>query len=506
MRIRRGCEYLRLFRLGKGKMNDGGGLGIAYESGHGDSSSLGVSDGYLYRAIIIICTVGLLWMVAETLVFCALSHAGTFNAGGQALKTVFAAEETILDKVIAATEIGVRSTTTGKTVTGWGVSKFAGSALGPLVTIGISVAGMTWGPDIAAWIASKGWSYTGGNVVGPGSGYVVSGSAQGAGASSYTYVSNYHVGVSNNAGNCLALCQANGNGATYGTWNNSEHNQGGWNATYWATSCYSSYTGGGGGYFLCEYPKPGYESYVTLNQETKSAATIQSAYQSDFVTDGSLARKLGEQIIAYLSPFVEEANKNWPGSVPSTGGYAPLSDAQGSTVQQAFNDAIDPQAKTALQESADQNGTSSPAGSVEGPAAKDWEYTPEQMAAAQYAKDLERESVYVTDWAAEKPDDGNGSTATAGTYTLPERKDLPGVLDTFKAALNNLPIISWASGVNLQVSGASSIVNLPIPAAWGGTITVDFADYESVLDAMGAGLYAIVGMAGVLFLFRGRGD
>ena len=67
-------------------------------------------------------------------------------------------------------------------------------------------------------------------------------------------------------------------------------------------------------------------------------------------------------------------------------------------------------------------------------------------------------------------------------------------------------MISWVQGVNLEVSGANSIVTLPLPAAYGGSMTVDFADYESVLDTMGNGLYAIVGMASILFLFRGRGD
>lgn len=80
------------------------------------------------------------------------------------------------------------------------------------------------------------------------------------------------------------------------------------------------------------------------------------------------------------------------------------------------------------------------------------------------------------------------------------------MLDTFKSSLDSLPIISWVNGVELEVSGASSVVSLPLPEAWGSSITVDFADYENILDMMGNGLYALVGMASILFLFRGRGD
>ena len=65
------------------------------------------------------------------------------------------------------------------------------------------------------------------------------------------------------------------------------------------------------------------------------------------------------------------------------------------------------------------------------------------MAAAQYKKDLEREAGWMTDWAGNKPSDGNGSSVDPGAYTLPERKDLPTVLGTFQSELQICRFVKW---------------------------------------------------------------
>ena len=212
------------------------------------------------------------------------------------------------------------------------------------------------------------------------------------------------------------------------------------------------------------------------------------------------AWRMAQDAVEAVGPGVSAANNNWPGDVPASGGYSPMTDAQGSEVQQALNDGVPADVKDDM----GQDGNSSTSRYIQG--LTDWEYTPEQMAAAQKVKDLEREAAWVTDWTANKPADGNGSSIDAGSYTLPERRDLPGVLTTFKNAVGSLPLVSWANGFHVTVTGASSLMTLPLPAGMGGPINVDFADYEGVLDTMGNGLYALVGIASVLFLFRGRGD
>lgn len=433
------------------------------------------------------------------------ARATVFSSSGHVLKTAVAAyDETLLDKVITATEIAVRSGTTGKTATGWGVARFNGAALAPLVTIGITAAGILWSPVIHPWLESHGWWMENNEVHGNEAGAL--GPTQAA----------YDAGVVGNTGTWSAdgvnwhpVYYNYGTEPGYCT-QGSSYNccasppyASTWCGKGWALRCCAGY--GANGHVQVGEPS-NHTNWLdnTQTEVTVPGSTYQTQYQTDFGTDGSLARQVGVDLVNYLGQLVKEANKSWPQVVPDPAGYSPLTEGQGDTVQQAFNDAVDPNAKADLQDIADANGTGPAPGSTA--TQNDWEYTPEQMAAAQYTKDMERETAYLTDWQAEKPDDGNESTMDAGTYTLPERKDLPGVLDTFKSGISSLPIVSWANGVTLEVTGASSIINLPIPAAWGSAIQVDFADYENILDAMGNGLYALVGMASVLFLFRGRGD
>lgn len=459
-------------------------------------------------------------MVVAAVLLSTVDSWAVYSPSGQALKVVYAVEDALLDKVIAATEIGVRSTTTGKVAKGWGIARFAGNALGPLLTIGVSVGGVLISSYLDDWVASHDWWLEGNEIYrasGTGAWQTAPG-APGVGLSVSTAPGAYIIEVRQTAAEALAARNAKGGGGTEvacgaciyqwppGTWACDNTGVGQWDCAVWGNYATGQVSGK---YYYYMYPRNGHTEYVQWVADDPvvvSSASLESQFVTDFATDGGLARQVGADLVDYLGDKVGNANRQWPGTVPESGGYSPLSDAQGATVQQAFNDAVDAKAKENLQERADENGTMVPGGAVEGPAGSDWEYTPEQIAAAQYTKDMEREGAYLTEWGAEKPDDGNDSTIDAGAYTLPERRDLAGVLNSFRSGISSLPIVSWANGVNLTVTGASSIINLPIPAAWGSSITVDFADYENILDGMGNGLYALVGIASVLFLFRGRGD
>lgn len=430
-----------------------------------------------------------------------------YSPQGQALTTLAAYEDTLLDRVIAATKVGVTSSTTGKRATGWGIARFTGSALAPMLTISIAAGGILWEPVIEPWLTENGWWYDNGVIRGHGDNeYVASPGAPGAGkyvgqtdgqggtcyAHLYPTQADAIAAYDAYGGTSLSINMFNDCGP-YGLC---------WSDVYWGHTAKVRRTGSSGSYQYHHFGWPKNGASVELKQEEKSAATVEDEFETDFAVDGSLARSLGVEVVTWAGQQLEVANRNWPGTVPAA--VPGLSESQQDALQTAVNNAIDTQVKDELQDAADQNGTSPAPGSSG--TASDWEYTPEQMAAAQNVKDLEREAAWLTDWEADKPADGNETGVTAGEYTLPERKDLTGVLDTFQGSLASLPIISWASGVELEVSGASSIINLPLPAAWGSSITVDFADYEDILDMMGAGLYALVGMASVLFLFRGRGD
>lgn len=278
----------------------------------------------------------------------------------------------------------------------------------------------------------------------------------------------------------------------------------GWDIEKWVFSC-TGVIGNPTYKFTGCMAKPKYSANANYVEEGSeyvavSSEDLQDTLEGDLVEPDSSAWYLSEDAIKAIEAGVNNANAAWPGQVPAADGYTGLSTSQGADVQQALNDSVPDQVKDDLMDDANSTDANYPEVFL------DWEYTPEQMAAAQKVKDLEREAAWVTDWTANKPADGNGSSIDSGSYTLPERRDLPGVLTTFKNAVGSLPLVSWANGFHVTVTGASSMMTLPLPAGMGGPINVDFADYEGVLDTMGNGLYALVGIASVLFLFRGRGD
>lgn len=271
----------------------------------------------------------------------------------------------------------------------------------------------------------------------------------------------------------------------------------------WTTTLRDCLGVGDTGWSYVEYLYPkgsGYVEWQPGEPVVVSDGSYNTAYDSDFAAGNELVTKSAVDLIDYMGNLIENANREWPGVVPDPEGYGPLSDEQADIVQQALNDGIDEAAKEKLEEMADANGTMQPDGSVAH--WEDWEYSPEAIATAIDAKEREREAAWENDWEA--PD--NGSVIEAGSWEAPEKRDLGGVLDTFSAGLNNLPLVSWLTGYTIELSGATSVVTLAVPVSMGGSIEVDFADYESILDTVGNGLYAVVGLACILFLFRGRGD
>jgi hypothetical protein len=480
-------------------MNDTTRLRTIDESGYGDSTGMGGYNWHILCAI-----VALVMMVG-------VKPAGAvYSELGQALKTVAAFEDTLLDRVIAATEIGVRSSATGKKVTGWGVSKFAGNALGPLVTIGLAAGGVLWSPVIEPWLQSHGWWYDSGVYEAVWNGGWVAKPGVQIGPMAWSITTNGYGTASVVIGYDLADCE------------NRVHPAQGWtcNCTYVTPNWVSAGWPGGWGSNTCCFQnahavtvcmKPSSSPDSMVQHDTTTGvvanATIQTQFETDFGTDGSLARQVGVALVNYLGGLVDNANRSWPDTVPEAGGYAPLTDGQGATVQQAMNDALDAQAKTQLQGIADANGTSNPPGSQTGQN-NDWEYTPEQIAAAQYIQNLALDDKRVADFDSGGGNDDNGSdNNTAGSYTIGARSDLAALLLSYTNSMAALPVVSVVQNSGVTVTGAVSYIDLPLPALLGGnSIHVNFADYESYLIGFGNLLYAFVGFHWLMWLFMGRGD
>ncbi len=90
----------------------------------------------------------------------------------------------------------------------------------------------------------------------------------------------------------------------------------------------------------------------------------------------------------------------------------------------------------------------------------------------------------------------------------PEKSSLTSVLESYKNNLSTLPIVSLLNDAQVNISGSSSVLHLPvrfmgIPDT---TITIDFANYESILDMLGGLLLTFVGFDWTIWLFLGRGE
>lgn len=482
-------------------MYDATRLGIADEFGYGYRPGVGLRDRGLDGTVKkILILVGLIMAVGLARI---AAEAAVYNPAGQALKVVAAVEDSLLDKVIAATEIGVRSQTTGKTATGWGVARFAGSAIGPLLTIGLAVGGVAWSPYIEPWLVEKGWFWEDGQVrknVQTGV-YELAPGATGYGAMSW--YSSYIAKTINVTGF-----------RPYGTYipgsiiHSSAMAQGGWSSTIWA--CYNQSSDFANPYNVLCKPGQTYASYVQLQtiHQAVPEADLKSGFETSFQTDQSNARAIAQALIDYLGPMVKEANKDWPGTVPKDSGYAPMTASQGATVQQTMNDAIDPKAKAELQQYADANGTSAPPGSNTGPAAQDWEYTPDQMAQAWRNQADSLDQAQYQAFADNGGGDDNGDdNITGGTFTIPERQDLSAILVGYMTTVSGLPLVSAIQGSGVVLSNESSTVDLPKPEFMGGgIISINFAQYEWFLVMMGNMLYTVVSLRWLIWLFMGRGD
>lgn len=86
--------------------------------------------------------------------------------------------------------------------------------------------------------------------------------------------------------------------------------------------------------------------------------------------------------------------------------------------------------------------------------------------------------------------------------TLPTKLSLTGIMESFYNSINNLPIVSTFTGINMQVSGANSNLCISVPMGVGQRC-YDASQASGPLQTAGNGILSIVTFWSVLGLFRG---
>jgi hypothetical protein len=257
---------------------------------------------------------------------------------------------------------------------------------------------------------------------------------------------------------------------------------------------------------MADYSHQGYvyanaAGWVELGADNWVAATnaeVETAVQTDTQANPapSDALKAVAAAINATQDAIDAANQAWPQTAAVGQTYPGLTQDQGNALQQAYNESIPTEVKTDL---------ATLTGADPGPyptpkQPEDWEYTPEQMAAAQYTQDKKLDTERQADYQSTAGSDGN---MTEVEPPLPEKKSLTGVLNSFYGAVQSLPIISAFTGWHLEIE-ADSHIHLP-KSTWmgGGTIDLDFADYGWVWEFMGGMLLALTTWRWTLWVFEG---
>jgi len=93
------------------------------------------------------------------------------------------------------------------------------------------------------------------------------------------------------------------------------------------------------------------------------------------------------------------------------------------------------------------------------------------------------------------------------TPSAPEKESLTAALSHYTDGLGTLPIIGILTGAQLSISGSDPVLTLPLAIGEStNNITVDFSEYQTILDLIGTMLLTWVGISWIMWLFMGRGD
>lgn len=211
------------------------------------------------------------------------------------------------------------------------------------------------------------------------------------------------------------------------------------------------------------------------------AATLEAAIKDGLRNSDAQTQRFVDEAIGRIQHAIGNANKGWPNQ--HSGTYAPpsgMTPEQGQEIQNILDLSIDNSTKTIILNEGDTNITNNNISQDStNPATKDALPT-----------GLEGE---------QNPE-------------VPDEEPIPEKLDTFWSAVQNLPIVSLLTGINLTASGGSPTVQVTVPRCFdsgGTTITMNFSEdtilgvnYAYFLALAGNVLLAFTGIRWTMYLFK----
>lgn len=354
---------------------------------------------------------------------------------------------------------------------------------------------------ITAYGAYKGWEYLNGQWMKPGTvdpmgptayGRQVSpAGTAGGGVGAFYGVYNYPTYISVG----VAVTSGQGPGTCLNT--NSPWNRWGW-AEPWISG-HSVLSGGIVHLTMC--PRIAHADHGEPASPPPAVSVTPSDWSTGLGTDVAAGVPSANDVVvaaagALADPYDEWREKVWPAPgqpaqtwVPPAS--LPVSSSSMQTIADALKAGVTPAkiAEVAAQDNATRIGD----GIIPG--------NPDAVTAASVAEGIRAaDEVRADDYQDTVPSDPSGPPEPG----LPEKKSISTVLDTFKAAVAAIPGISALTESSFEISGGSPVLDLPLGSTFGGgSISVNFSQYEWLLDLLGSMLLGFVTIRWTMYLFEG---
>jgi hypothetical protein len=262
-------------------------------------------------------------------------------------------------------------------------------------------------------------------------------------------------------------------------------------------------------------PFPQHADWVTgtVERVMVTASEVEMAFEAALAANNPKLAEALADAMDKVNEGVNNATKTWPVGEKN---YTPMDATAGAAAHGALNDSLTPAQIAELQGKAgtDPNLPPPPAtlpgeqavritgqdGPVdvrivddEGqPKPEDWEYTPEEIAAAQ------KSAIW---------NDGAWNVTPEVDPENPEKKNLTEKLITYMDAIGDIEALNVLDGLVVQANGGTSTLCVSLPGGAGlagGQSCYDFAPWGPTINMIGAILLALTWAFSVIDLFKGR--
>lgn len=272
---------------------------------------------------------------------------------------------------------------------------------------------------------------------------------------------------------------------------------GGWNTSAWAMFQREG-IGPGKNVACCVYPtsQGGQSWLLEVNgqnfpggHEPVAEADVQTAVQTDLEANDETAKKIAQGAMAAVAPSVNSANTNWPAAAADYSS-TPIGSTAGSTVQTALDESISEDQTSEVTEGGSRTASDT-----------DWEYTPEEMARAQYDMDKQLDK----DRRAEYDNQSVTALGDPDEPAPPDKDSITEKLESFVDGISTGGVMSYLDSMkDTQLSEANCAFSVDC-GEW-GIVEFTFCPWQGPLSTLGTIMLGFCTFIWTMWFFMGRGD